>query len=146
MTKDAVFCAPDDSLAHAADLMRTRDCGAVPVVDGDSKVVGMITDRDICLASATRNLQPSAIKISEAAGKKVVVCELDEKIKDVLKKMRKYQIKRLPVTSQDRRLIGIISITDVLFATEKDKSLRKKVFSALKDISKPRPILLRELG
>jgi CBS domain-containing protein len=59
--------------------------------------------------------------------------------------MRKNKIKRLPVISQSGELVGIISLTDVLLVTKKDKSLRKKVVSTLTAISKPRPITLREI-
>jgi CBS domain-containing protein len=145
MTKDVIFCAPQDNLADAADLLIQRDCGVLPIVDAAKKVVGIITDRDICIAAASRNMKPSDIKTADFTGKKVFSCQANEKIEDVLKKMKKYQIKRLPVTSQDDALVGIISIADILSATDEHKSLRKKVISTLKSISKPRPILLREI-
>lgn len=146
MTKDAVFCAPEDNLAIAAERMIKRDCGVLPIVDDEKKLVGIITDRDICIAAASRNIKPADIKAKDFTNKKIVSCRADDKIEDILKKMKKYQVKRLPVTSQEDILIGIISIADVLFATNKHKSLRKKLVSALKSISKPRPILLREIG
>lgn len=145
MTREAVFCAPQDNLAKAADLMFQRDCGIIPIVSEEKKVVGMLSDRDICIASSLRNLNPADIKAEEFTGKKIVSCRADEKIEEALKKMKKNQVKRLPVTSQDGSLIGIISIADILLATDNHKSLRKKVFSTLKSISKPRPILLREI-
>ncbi len=145
MTKDAIFCAPQDDLAKVANLMIQRDCGIIPIVDDDKKVVGMITDRDICIAAASRNLKPADIKAIDFTNGKVISIQSKEKIEDVLKKMKKYRVKRLPVTSQDNSLVGIISIADILLATDKHKSLGKKVISTLKSISKPRPILLREI-
>ncbi len=145
MTKDAVFCTPQDNLAVVANLMIERDCGVLPIVDKAKKVVGMITDRDICITAATREQKPSDLFAADFAGKKVVLCRADENIADVLKKMKKYQVKRLPVTSQEDVLIGIISIADILPTIGKHKSLKKKLLSTLKSISKPRPILLREI-
>lgn len=145
MTNDVVFCAPKENLATVAGIMMRRDCGVVPIVDADNRVVGIITERDVCIAAASRNIKPANIKAEEFCSEKIVSCRADEKIKTVLKKMRKNQIKRLPVISQDGYLIGIISITDVLLVTKKDKSLRKKVISTLTAISKPRPITLLEI-
>lgn len=146
MTKDVGFCRAEDNLSKAGEVMRQRDCGAIPFVDEQNGVVGMITDRDICLAVSSSNRKAAGIKIAEAlADQKVVSCRPDEAIKDVLKKMRKNQIKRLPVVGAKKALLGIISITDILFAAEKEKSLRKKVISTLADISRPHPILLREM-
>lgn len=143
MTKDAVFCKVQDNLATAAELMKQRDCSILPIINDEKKVAGMISDRDICIA-VTNNVKPADINVADFTGKKVIYCQATDKIEDALKKMKKNQLKRLPVTSQDGSLIGIISVTDVLLATDKHKSLRKKVVSTLKSISKLRPILLRE--
>lgn len=145
MTKDVVFCTPQDNLAIAAELMRQRDCGVLPIVDDERKVIGIVTDRDICLAAASGNAKLSEIKAEDFTREKIVLVKENEKIEDALKKMKKNRVKRLPVASQDCILIGIISVTDVLLATDKHKTLRKKTISALKSISKPSPILLREI-
>lgn len=146
MTKDVGFCTTEDFLTKAAEIMWQKDCGIVPIINAEKIVVGMLTDRDICFALTTRNARADEIRASEVIGQSIIKCAPEDNIKDVLKKMRKYQIKRLPVTSQNGELIGIISLTDVLFATYKDKSLTKKLDKTIKEISKPRPILLREVG
>ncbi len=145
MTREVGFCRAEDNLARAANIMWEKDCGAVPIVDAENRVVGMITDRDVCIAVATRDCRASEIGVAEFCREKTVACEPDDKLKDVLKKMAKNQIKRLPVVSQNRELVGIISITDVLLSTDDDKKLRKTVISALTEISKPQPILLMEI-
>lgn len=149
MTNDAGFCAATDSLAAAAAIMRQRDCGVVPILGADNRVVGIITDRDICNAVFSRDCPPSEVKVEEFCRENIVVCQPNEKIGDALKKMRKHQIKRLPVTSQSGELVGIISITDILSTTSKNKKvnkkIRKKIISTLLEISKPRPILLEEI-
>ena len=149
MTSDVVFCLTTDSSADAAAIMRRKNCGIVPVVNAENRVVGVITDRDVCIAGFDRDCPPSEIKLNEFCRKDIIVCQPNEKIGDALKKMRKHQIKRLPVTSQNGELVGIISITDILSTTSKNKKaskkLRKKIISTLLEIGKPRPILLEEI-
>ena len=126
--------------------MWQRDCGAVPVVDTEMRVTGTITDRDICRALASRNKKASEIKAGEIATGDVISCGPDDKITDVLKKMKKNQFRRLPVQDGDKKLIGIISIRDIIFASEKKKALRKKAYSALLRLAKPSAIVLHEIG
>jgi CBS domain-containing protein len=145
MTGDVGFCFPSDDLAKAAEIMWQRDCGVVPVVDAEKRTVGIITDRDICFAMVSRNSKASDIKAEEFCSANVVTVDPETEIKDALKLMRKNQIKRLPVASQSGELVGIISVTDILLATDGDKKIRKRVISALTAIGKPRPILLREV-
>jgi len=149
MTNDVGFCLLTDDLTKAAGVMRQRDCSIVPILDAEKRVVGVITDRDVGIAVASRDCKPSEIKVEDFCREKIIVCEPNEKINDALKKMRKNQIKRLPVTSQSGELVGIISLTDILSTTSKNKSknkkLRKKIISTLMGIGKPRPILLQEI-
>ena len=144
MTADVGFCAAEETLAKAAAIMRQRDCGAVPVVDGEKKVIGMITDRDIALAAASRDKKPSQIKAREAVESGVLACclETDDAL-DALKKMRRAKVGRLAVVGENGELTGIISITDLILKAPK---LKKKVFSVLKAIAGPRPIVLKEIA
>ncbi|MGI8883319.1 MAG: CBS domain-containing protein [Pyrinomonadaceae bacterium] len=149
MTSDAAFCLPTSNLADAAAIMWQKDCGIVPILDAENRVVGLITDRDAFIAAFSRDCQPSKIKLEEFCRENIIVCQPNEKIGDALRKMRKHRIKRLPVTSQNGELVGIISITDILSTTSKNKKaskkLRKKIVSTLLEIGKPRPILLEEI-
>ena len=145
MKTDVGFCSTEDSLKKAAEIMRFRDCGVVPVVDAESRVVGMLTDRDICLAVAARNRKASDVKTAELIGGSAITCSPAEKLKDALKKMRKHQVKRLAAVGENGELIGILSVSDILLAGRKSKNLKKKIYSTLKAISKPRAIVLREI-
>jgi len=141
------FCSTEDSLMKAAEVMRHRDCGVVPIVDEDKKVVGMLTDRDLCLAVVARNRKASDVKTEELLRGKAIVCAADDEIEDALRKMRKYQVKRLAAIGSGGELVGILSVTDVLqLAAGKDKKLKKKVYATLKAIFKPSPIVLREVS
>lgn len=146
MTGEPGSARAGDSLTKAADIMWQRDCGAVPVVDAEMRVTGMVTDRDICRALTSRNKKASEIKAGEIATGDVIGCGPDDKITDVLRKMKKNQIRRLPVRDGDKKLIGIISIRDIIFASEKKKALRKKVYSVLLQLAKPSAIVLHEIS
>ena len=147
MKTNVGFCSTEDSLMKAAEVMRHRDCGVVPIIDEDKKVVGMLTDRDLCLAVVARNRKASDVKTEELLSGKAIVCAADDKIEDALRKMRKYQVKRLAVIGAGGELVGILSVTDVLqLAAGKDKKLKKKVYATLRAIFKPSPIVLREVS
>ena len=129
-----------------AEMMRHRDCGVVPVVDDERRVVGMLTDRDLCLAIVARNRKASDVKTKDLIKGEAIVCAADDKIESVLKKLRKYQIKCLAVVGASGELVGILSVGDILLGVRKDKNLKKKIYSTLKAIAKPRPIVLREVN
>ena len=102
MTADAGFCSAEENLSKAVEIMWQRDCGAVPVIDGEMKVIGMITDRDISVAAGSRNQKLSEIKIGEVIGNKVFTCFETDDAEDALKKMRRAKVKRLPVVERKR--------------------------------------------
>ena len=113
MTRIVASCRMDDSLTMAAQTMWERDCGAVPVVDAESKVVAMITDRDICMAAYTQGKRLDESTVATAASRGVVVVHEDETIDHAEALMRKHQVRRLPVVTRDRRLVGMLSLNDL---------------------------------
>lgn len=147
MTSDASFCRRDTSLAEAAVKMWQRDCGVLPVVDEQHKAVGMITDRDICIAVAMQNRRASEIAVGEIARGEIAVCRADDDAESALKTMKKRQIRRLAVVGANGALLGVLSISDFLRRAGKGKDCvsRKKVFAALREISSFRPVQLHEL-
>lgn len=145
MKTDVGFCSADDSLMKAAELMRSRDCGVVPIVDEEKRVVGMLTDRDLCLAVVARNRKASDVECKDLMSNPAIVCTPEDKLEDALKKMRKHQIKRLAVVGESGELVGILTVADILLAAAKDKNWKKKIYATLRAIFKPRPIVLREV-
>ena len=148
MTTEVGYCQPDAPLAQAADIMWQRDCGVVPVVDESQRVIGMITDRDICFAVVTKNRLASEIKISEVISQKEVrSCAPGDAIEDALKTMKRRQLRRLPVVNKEGVLVGILSLADLISGVGKGKDAvpRKKLLAALKEISHLRPITLHAL-
>jgi CBS domain-containing protein len=142
MTTDVETCGPESDLGAAATTMWKRDCGSVPVVDGEGKVVGMITDRDICMAVATRNKLASAIKVGEVISGRVYACSPDDRIEDALETMQSAQLRRLPVVDDDGRLHGILSINDVVLHSRRGRSKKhvahRDVMTTLKVLSEHR--------
>jgi CBS domain-containing protein len=144
MTIDVGFCHPDDNLTKAVQIMWEKDCGVVPVVDAQKRLIGVVTDRDISIAAASRNRRTSSIKAGDMNFRPVKTCAGEDDVKDVLKRMRKYKIRRLCVTNQDKELLGIISLSDILLKAGEKKSVRKLIFSTLDAIARPAPIVLKE--
>ncbi|HEX8922143.1 MAG TPA: CBS domain-containing protein [Pyrinomonadaceae bacterium] len=142
MTTNVEACSPESDLAAAATIMWKRDCGSVPVVDNERKVVGMITDRDICMAVSTRNKLASQIKVSEVISGKVYACSPDDDIRDALETMQSAQLRRLPVVDPDGKLHGILSINDVVLHSAKGRSKKhvshRDVMATLKVLSEHR--------
>jgi CBS domain-containing protein len=113
MTYDVQTCGPETNLATAAMQMWKGDFGVMPVVAG-RKVVGMITDRDICMAAATKHRDPATIRVKEVTSGQVYGCSADTDIRGALKIMRKKQVRRLPIISaEDESLQGILSMNDI---------------------------------
>lgn len=113
MTDDVKCCSAETNLASAAKIMWEGDCGAVPVIDAQSKVIGMITDRDICIAAATRSRTEGEIPVQDVISKSLCSCSPQDDVRTALGTMRAHQVRRLPVVTQDGRLAGIISIHDI---------------------------------
>ena len=146
MKTDVGACSTEDNLMKTAEIMRLRDCGVVPVIDEGKKVVGMLTDRDICLAIESRNRKASDVKAADLLKGKAITCFAEDDLESALRKMRKYQIKRLAVVDKSNELAGILTVSDVLLAVRKDKDLKKKIYATLRAIAQPKPIVLQEIS
>ena len=121
MTRETQTCTPETNLVAAAMRMWEGDCGTLPVLTDGGRVVGMITDRDICIAAATKHRAPAEIAVSEAMTGKVYACAPDADVHDALKTMRQERIHRLPVVDAEGKLRGILSMNDVVLKAEEAK-------------------------
>lgn len=113
MTPDVKSICITQTLAEAAKEMWDNDCGALPVVK-EHKVVGMLTDRDICMAGAMRDRSLAQISVEEIMHEHVHVAKLDENIEKALATMRDYKVRRLPVLNAEGELAGIVSMNDIV--------------------------------
>jgi CBS domain-containing protein len=114
MTRNVKSCHPETNLSHVAALMWDYDFGAMPVVDNEDRVMGMITDRDIAIAASTKGRLATEITVGEVMSGNVYACALGEEIGSALKTMRRERVRRLPVTSKEGKLAGVLSINDVV--------------------------------
>ena len=107
-------CRPDTNLASVAQLMWSSDCGALPVVDDQEQVLGMITDRDTCLAVGSRNLPASEITVFDVKPnpKELFTCSPEDDIHAALKTMREQGVRRLPVVNGGK-LRGILCLNEI---------------------------------
>lgn len=115
MTRDVKSCSPDTTVAEAAHLMWEADCGILPVVD-DGALEGVITDRDMYIALATKNARASQLKAGAIATKTVVICAPDDDVQAALATMKEARVRRLPVVGDDKTLRGILSMNDIVLA------------------------------
>jgi CBS domain-containing protein len=114
MTSDVKTCRPETDLAEAVKHMWEGDFGALPVVNDEGRVTGMITDRDICIAVATRGRSADRIAVREVASKQAYTCLPDEDATVALEAMKAHKIRRLPVVDADGHVRGILSLNDVV--------------------------------
>ena len=113
MTPNAKAIWLTESLADAAKEMWENDCGVLPVIKDGCKVVGMITDRDICMATAIKDRNPSSISIEEVMNGVVYATSPEEEIELALHTMRDHKVRRLPVLNAEGQLEGILSMNDI---------------------------------
>jgi CBS domain-containing protein len=125
MTKTAVSCRPETNLAAAGALMWDNDCGALPVVSDGRKVTGILTDRDICIALATRDRLSSQLTAGEVATKRAIVCKPEDEIHAAITTMHDEKIRRLPVVNDEGGLEGIVSVDDIVLQAKKGNGKKK---------------------
>lgn len=126
MTKEVRACHRQDSLNRAAQLMWENDCGAVPVVDSDLKVIGMLTDRDICMAAYTQGVALAGASVGNAMSRNVCVCNPSDNIASAAERMRARRIRRLPVVDDQECLIGILSMSDIARETDRLRASKSR--------------------
>ena len=115
MTKNVSSCRQENNLAELAEIMWNQRCGALPILDGSGRVMGIITDRDICIALGTKNIRASDVLAREVSSPGCVSCSPDNDVRDALRTMATQEVSRLPVVDEAGQLVGILSIDDIIF-------------------------------
>lgn len=121
MTTEVGTCRPYDGVDRSAQVMWEQDCGAVPVVDQDRRVVAMLTDRDICMAAFTQGRALSEIRVSTAMSRSLWSCHPGDDVANAEALMRSQKVRRLPVVDMEGKLVGILSLSDIARAAVKPK-------------------------
>lgn len=114
MTRRFSSCSPEEPLSCAARIMWEGDCGAVPVVESDGKLVGMVTDRDLCMAMYTRGIRLVDATAASTMSRGVHTCSPQDSLETVLERMAEHAVRRVPVVNDAGKLQGIVSFADVV--------------------------------
>lgn len=113
MTQKPGSVHPGDSLRRAAELMQRLECGCVPVVDEREQVVGVLTDRDVCLAALRSDAPISTLRCQGAMSQPAYVCRADDTVVEAERLMGLHRVRRLPVVDAQGRLAGVLSLDDL---------------------------------
>jgi len=124
MMGSPVSCTSGTNLGAAVEMLWERNCGILPIVDTDSKVVGVITDRDLCVALGTRNRLAGQVTVGEVASGEVHSCRAADDIHTALQTMADHRVRRLPVVNDEGVLEGILSMDNVVLHAESASSGR----------------------
>ena len=144
MTKDPTCCVPSDTAQRAAKIMRDEDSGVVPIIENEQsrKVIGIVTDRDLCMNVVAEGRDPRATQVHEAMTTTVVSCSPQDSVDKATELMRENQIRRISVVDEQHRLVGIVAMADIVGranvrTTETHETL-KIVSAPTSEPSKPR--------
>lgn len=146
MTADPATCAPGMNLAAAGALMLNADCGMLPVVDEEGRLCGVVTDRDVCIALATRHTLASQVTVGDVAARQVFTCHPDDDVQTALATMKQHRVRRLPVVGPAGAPVGVVSMNDVVLAAGPRRAIRNEhVVDAFKAICAP-PLPVRRVS
>jgi CBS domain-containing protein len=132
MTTRPRCATPDTPLVEVAQIMETENVGAVPLIDDQDRLVGMVTDRDIVVRAIAKGKDTRGMQASAAASQELVVVSPEQNLDEALQLMAQHQVRRLPVVAEGDRLVGIVAQADVALETKE-----KTAGELLEDISRP---------
>jgi CBS domain-containing protein len=135
MTKDPFCCTPMDSAQRAAQLMRDRNVGAVPVCESEEtkRLVGIVTDRDLTLRVVAEGCDPTATCLGDVMTRQVFTCNPEDSVDKALELMERHQVRRIPVVDQQNRIVGIITQGDIALRLRDPQ----KIAEVVVEVSKP---------
>jgi CBS domain-containing protein len=115
MTKNPVWCLPNDMVAQAAQKMKRENVGSIPVIENEQtqKLVGIVTDRDLTLKVVAEGLDAKSTRVEAVMTRNVVTCLAEDDLQKALDAMSGHQLRRIPVVGTDNKILGIIAQVDV---------------------------------
>lgn len=114
MTKEVIVAAPEESVSSASKLMKEEKVGSVVIVDRWGRPIGILTDRDIVIRVVAEGLNPEEISVGEVMTPNLILGKREERIFDAVRKMADKGIRRLPVVDDENRVVGMVSIADLM--------------------------------
>lgn len=145
MTHNPECCSPEDDLATVANVMWDLDVGCVPIIGDGHRVAGMITDRDIAMAAMLNGKPLHELRVENVMAKQIVTAKLGDRLRTVQELMRKSKVRRLPVVDGEKKVVGVVSLHDLVRAAKQERrrlfpDLRMKdVAVTFAEISEPTP-------
>ena len=136
MTRDPACCIPEDTAQKVAMMLRDQDIGSMPVVleQSSRKLVGVITDRDLCCKVVAKGLDSATTKIDRIFSLNPISCREGENVNGCEELMQRHQVRRIPVVDVEGCVIGIVSQADLAL-----REAPERVSRTLAEISKPVP-------
>jgi CBS domain-containing protein len=145
MAKKVASCSERDTLADAARMMAEVDCGVIPVVGPAREPIGIVTDRDICLAACRIGKPLTEILVRVAMTAPVRTCSADATTSEAEYVMREARVRRLPVVDAGGALVGVVSLADLALEAKHERRLsvpaldQIEIGATLAAICSPRP-------
>jgi CBS-domain-containing membrane protein len=139
MTRGVVTVYPWETVERAARLMGGCDCGVLPVIDNNWRLIGIVTDRDIALRVAGRGVDPRRTRVGECMSEALYTCHKHDSIESCMGRMARHRIRRLPVVDDHDRVVGIISQGDLAWFASMHPGYgnRRAVADMVRAVSEP---------
>jgi CBS domain-containing protein len=147
MCKHVATVQPQQTLDRAARLMQAQACGCVVVVDESSTLLGIVTDRDVCMAALRADKPLSKLAASSAMSTSVHTCRADQSLEEAEQLMAEHRVRRLPVVDAAGKMLGVLSLDDIAREAYRERSKllpavkAKSVGNTLGRINRPRPTI-----
>ena len=123
MCKHVATVQPQQTLDRAARLMQAQACGCVVVVDEGSTLLGIVTDRDVCMAALRADRSLALVQAQYAMSANVYTCAPEDTIEEAERRMGQHQVRRLPVVDADGKVRGILSLDDIAREAAREEGL-----------------------
>ncbi|MDQ4121212.1 MAG: CBS domain-containing protein [Acidobacteriota bacterium] len=139
MSRNVATVHPNDTVQRAARLMRDEDCGALPVIDRQGQMIGMITDRDITVRLVADGADPRFAQVQDCMTDEVFACHVNDPIEHCIRAMKEHQIRRLAIVNDRNQLLGIVSQSDLARHADMNKQQgeRHAITDMIAGVSEP---------
>lgn len=137
MTADPACCTPEDGIADVARMMVSEDCGAIPVVESkqNRRLVGIVTDRDLVVRIMAKDLDASRCQVRQAMTENPSSLSPDTDLNECMERMATEQVRRMPVTDRDGRLVGIVAQADLARASNEQPDMQDEMADMVEEVS-----------
>ena len=144
MTRSVESVAPETPIREAAEKMKTRNIGSLPVCESN-RLVGTLTDRDVTIRVTAEGRDPAKTKVGDVMSKEIVTCMPDQDLSEAEQLMHDHQVRRLPVVDENRALVGYLAMAK-LAQSEQDEKITGRVIKGISETKKPAPRKIATTG